>query len=108
MKPIVLKDGTYIYDTDGFIQYLLSLGFDKIDLQQINLEFHPEELNPDEWVRRDDIDDYEYMYSEVSNEIRYARENIYELCNKLASGKGGTKKQYAERLIKAFEENISI
>ena len=48
------------------------------------------------------------MYSEVCNEIRYARENIYELCNKLASGKGGTKKQYAERIIKAFEENISI
>ena len=108
MKPISLKDGTCIYNADMFIDYLISLGFDKIDLQRIDYEIHPESLDHDEWVRRDEIDDYEKMYSEVSNEIRYARDDIYELCNNLASGKGGTKKQYAERIIKAFEENISI
>ncbi len=105
MTPITLNDGTFLYDEDILEDYLKGLGFNVKELANA-LCPEAEEINCGEWVRRDDVDRYEEWYSELSTEVRTGYNTICELCDKLASGKGGTKVQYADKIRRAYFENF--
>lgn len=105
MTPITLNDGTFLYDEDILEDYLKNLGFNVRELTNA-LCPEVEEINLGEWVRRDDVDKYEEWYSDLSVEVRTGYDTICELCDKLASGKGGTKVQYADKIRRAYFENF--
>lgn len=104
---MVLNDGTFIYSEDGLREYLTSLGFDWFDLLDFFVSMSAE-VNESVYVRRDKVDDYERFYDGLCQDVRCATEEITSLCDGLASGKGGTKAQYAERIkivLKNFFDN---
>ncbi len=105
MKSVTLNDGTFIYSEDGLKDYLKHLGFDIEELTNV-LCPEAEEIKSGEWVRRDNVDRYEEWYSALSVEVRTGYNVICELCDNLASGKGGTKVQYADRIRRAYFENF--
>lgn len=106
MRPIILNDDTYIYSTNGLKEYLVSLGFDIHELAEFLLS--DIEVDNNVYIRRDCVDDYECLYSELDNQVRQYANELETLCDKLASGKGGTKVQYAQRIMKSFEDSFEI
>lgn len=106
MRPMTLNDGTFIYSIDGLREYLISLGFDWQDFQEMLVD--AAKIDDSIWVRRDEIDDYERFYDGLCQDVDCAVDEINCLCNQLASGKGGTKVQYADRIktvLKNFFDN---
>ena len=100
---ILLNDGTYIYDGRTAIDLLYSLGMDDIDID-----------NFQKYISEDGEEhDIEYWKTEAKEwELDSAHEYekreglicaVQDLADKLASGKGGTKVQYAQRFKDACE-----
>lgn len=106
MNSVTLNDGTFIYNEDTAKEYLKSLGVDDVQGFIYMLAPAQERYDNGELVDPNVGDNYELFYSQLSCEVRSAYEEVCELCNKLASGKGGTKVQYADRIRRAFFENI--
>lgn len=100
-RPFSIKDGTFFFNEDEVVDYLTSLGFDKYDLSKIFLKSLDLD-NDAEYIRRDKCDDYERYYDGLVQEIQEVKDEIFCLCDKLASGKGGTKVQYAQRIKDTF------
>ena len=106
MRPVVLNDDTYIYSADGLKEYLVSLGFDIHELAELLLG--DIEVDNNVYIRRDCVDDYECLYSELDNQVRQYANELEALCDKLASGKGGTKVQYAQKIMRSFTNSFEI
>lgn len=99
---ILLKDA-YIYDCRTAEDYLDSLGMDKFDIEamQTYLSEKYEEHSVDYWKQeakeweQDSINQFEKRNGLICD--------IQELADNLASGKGGTKIQYANKLKELCE-----
>lgn len=96
---IILKDGTFITDVPSLNDYLEGLGFDVYTLANMYSKDWRENykvLQEDrDWQERQ-ADHYYCALNNLSTEID-------ELADKLATGKGGTKVQYAQRFKKLTE-----
>ena len=100
---IITKDNQFIESGYDAEEYLSSLGMDKIDIenfyQYLNDNHYYE--GSEYWKREakeweaDSMQQYEMRAGLI--------QEVQELADKLASGKGGTKFQYAERLKKLCE-----
>lgn len=95
---ILLDDGTYIYSSRTAIDFLHSLGMDNIDINTFQ-----------EYISKDEEEhDIEYWKQEteewkLDSAHQYELRNglireIQDLADKLATGKGGTKAQYAAKI----------
>lgn len=102
---VTLNDGTFLYSEDGVKEYLENLGF---DIEALTYMLSPAQALYDEGslIDKENCDKYEELYSEIDYEVRTGYNIIEDLCNKLASGKGGTKVQYADRIKRAYFENF--
>ena len=95
---MILNDGTFIYDSRTAEDYLGSLGMDKDDIIAIQkyLSEKYEQHTVDYWKQeakeweKDSVHNYELRNGLICE--------IQNLADELASGKGGTKAQYADRL----------
>ena len=100
---MILNDGTFIYSTRTLEDYLYSLGMDDLDIQAVQnyLNEKYETRNIDYWKNeakeweRDSVREYELRNGLICE--------IQNLADELASGKGGTKAQYAERFKELCE-----
>jgi hypothetical protein len=95
---ILLNDGTYIYDGRTAIDFLYSLGMDNIDIDtfQEYISEDGEEHDIEYW--KQEAKEWE-LHSAHQYELRNALIcEIQDLADKLASGKGGTKAQYAAKI----------
>ena len=100
---MILNDGTFIYSTRTLEDYLYSLGMDDLDIQAVQnyLNEKYETHNIDYWKNeakeweRDSVREYELRNGLICE--------IQNLADELASGKGGTKAQYAERFKELCE-----
>jgi hypothetical protein len=100
--PVTTNDGTFIDSKDSAIEYLSSLGFDKFDIENLGTLLVGdilEEIAIDKQYCQDRQDEV-YMILEA---VGHMRDDIQDLCDKLGSGKGGTKIQYAKRIMEAFD-----
>jgi len=95
---ILLNDGTYIYSARTAIDFLYSLGMDDIDIDNFQkfLSEEDETNTVDYWKQ-------EAKEWELDSAHQYELRNaliceIQDLADKLASGKGGTKAQYADKI----------
>lgn len=96
---IILKDGTFIADVPSLNDYLEGFGFDVHTLANIYSKDWREDYrvlqeNRDWWERQ--ADHYYCALNDLSTEID-------ELADKLATGKGGTKKDYCQKFKKLIE-----
>lgn len=96
---IILKDGTFIADVPSLNDYLEGLGFDVYTLANMYSKDWREDCrvlqeDRDWWERQ--ADHYYCALNNLSNEID-------ELADKLVTGKGGTKAQYAQRFKRLTE-----
>ena len=94
MFPIILDDKTFIYNRYSLDEYLSSLGFYVRDLEEIYSEEANHRLDCLEASR----DEYELAADYYSNQLVSLGNELEELVDNLASGKGGTKKEYAARI----------
>ena len=100
---MILNDGTYIYDSRTLEDYFYSLGMDDLDIEAVQnyLNEKYETHNIDYWKNeakeweRDSVREYELRNGLICE--------IQNLADELASGKGGTKAQYAERFKELCE-----
>ena len=100
---MILNDGTYIYDSRMLEDYFYSLGMDDLDIEAVQnyLNEKYETHNIDYWKNeakeweRDSVREYELRNGLICE--------IQNLADELASGKGGTKAQYAERFKELCE-----
>lgn len=92
MKPIILKDGTYLYDEEAILDYLFSLGFDKFDIEELlttkNDEIQSLQTELEEAERC--IDSYYIALNSFSMDV-------LDICQNLRDGKG-TKAKIADEL----------
>ena len=100
---ILLSDGTCIYNSRVARDFLESIGIDKLDFEElcayISDEYNPYaveywETEAKEW-ELDSAHEYEKREGLICA--------VQDLADELASGKGGTKVQYAQRLRDACE-----
>lgn len=97
--PIILKDGTFLTDHRSLLDFLSGIGF---DVEQLRTTLCADLLDGLNGYREDcryhelQADHYYCALNDLSNEID-------ELADKLATGKGGTKVQYAKRFKKLTE-----
>lgn len=98
-NPIILKDGTFLTDHNSLLDFLSGIGF---DVEQLRTMLCADLLN--------ELNDYreDFRYHELLADHYYCALNnlsteIDELADKLASGKGGTKANYAQRFKKLVE-----
>lgn len=94
-RPLVLKDGTYLYSEDTLLEYFNSLGFDSQDLK----DFFQQDLKNECSRLEEIIDSFELRADNYFCNLRDMALEIEELCNKLRVGKGGTKKQMADKIM---------
>lgn len=95
---VIVKNGEYIYNSRTAIDFLYSLGMDNIDINTFRqyISEDGEEHTLDYWKQeakeweKDSIHNYELRNGLICE--------IQNLADELASGKGGTKAQYADRL----------
>lgn len=100
MLNVTLNDGTYIYNKESMNEYLLSLGFDKFDLQDYVDSCFEEELdelaNLKKLHREDEITADEYYCH-----LRDMAQEVSELCDTYANMKGPvTKAKMAQEIMK--------
>lgn len=102
VNSITLNDGTFLYDKIGVYEYLSSLGFDIDDLFNMmcgGMVEEVQEANENAKYWEDRFIDYDYNMRTMYNEIK-------DLTDKLASGKGGTKMQYSHRIMNVINNYI--
>lgn len=100
IMPFKTNDGVYISDNRDFADYMVGKGFDLHDINCL-IEGGPDFGIPgleDDWVRRDQIDDYERMYDEVMCAFRNFTEEVVAMNKKFLSGRKLTKAQYVREL----------
>lgn len=98
-NPIILKDGTFLTDHNSLLDFLSGIGFDVEQLRTMLCADLIDELNgyrEDNRFYELQADHYYCALNDLSNEID-------ELADKLATGKGGTKANYAQRFKKLAE-----
>lgn len=93
---IILKDGTFITDVPSLIDYFTGLGFNIEELSNFFCQDIIEEYNHLQESRNEEERAADHYYCALNN----LSTAIDELADKLATGKGGTKVQYAERFKK--------
>lgn len=92
--PMILNDGTYIYNPYTLKEFLSSLGFDPSTVEDV----FNEKLISENKNLKDICNSYEREIDGYMCAIRDMSEELEDLADKLSSGKGGTKVQYAERI----------
>ncbi len=95
---ITLRNGECIYSARTAIEFLYSLGMDDIDIDKFQ-EF----LSEEDETNTVDYWKQEAKEWELDSAHQYELRNnliceIQDLADKLASGKGGTKAQYADKI----------
>lgn len=100
---IIFSDGTCIYDSRTAIEFLYSLGMDNTDIDCFieMISESNDEHTIDYWKR-------EAKEWELDSAHEYELRNdliceIQDLAEKLGSGKGGTKAQYAQKFLDICE-----
>lgn len=97
---IIINDGTLIYSRDTLIEWLRDKGLDDFSLEEfLDMCQDPTIKQDVEWYK----DNYEGMEREADGyycNLRDLAQEVENLANKLATGKGGTKAQYAEKFKK--------
>jgi hypothetical protein len=116
MPCLTSTDGTVIYNGDSAREYLFSLGFNKFEIMElIDLlvndtaegEYILDDITYGEVIKEEN-DYYERWQDGIRNDYLDEYEELEVLCDKLASGKGGTKVQYANKIMKVatrFRDN---
>lgn len=94
---IVTSDGTYIYSYDTLADWLQDKGIDDFNLEEfMDMCQDPTIKDDAEWYKRE-YDNLERAVDGYYCNLRDMANDIDDLADKLASGKGGTKANYAER-----------
>jgi DNA-binding transcriptional MerR regulator len=96
---MTLNDGTFLYKEDMVKDYLRSLGFDIDELADILTE----DERKDAACLEEMLDNQERELDGIYCNLRDYKEELEELCNKLASGKGGTKVDYSRKIKYQFD-----
>lgn len=101
MRPMILNDNSYLYSENCVIDYLTSLGFDIEQLQTFFKEYSKDGRDCDSLAEI--IDYQEQIMDDYFCRLRDMGSEIEELCNKLRDGKGGTKRQMADKIMSVIE-----
>lgn len=96
---IILKDGTFIADVPSLNDYLEGLGFDVHTLANM----YTKELREDYRVLQEDRDWQERQADHYYCALNNLSTEIDKLADKLATGKGGTKKDYCQKFKRLTE-----
>ena len=96
---IILKDGTFIADVPSLNDYLEGFGFDVHTLANI----YSKDWREDYRVLQEDRDWWERQADHYYCALNDLSTEIDELADKLATGKGGTKKDYGQKFKKLTE-----
>lgn len=82
MNSITLKDGTFIYDRKGAIDYLTSLGFEKSQIDELQtLLFEGEASGPYEQGRRDQWEEDERIIDGYFCTARDLAQGVEDICH---------------------------
>ena len=110
MKILTLDDGAYIYSEDSARDYLHSIGLDYESFETLfyylNPHYHDILKNLNDYVRRDEIDDWECISDGYLQSYNNLREEIDEECNKFLSGRKITKQKFVEWLKAKLENGL--
>lgn len=93
--PFIFEDGTFIYNEYELFEYLSSLGLNPKDLKN----FFQQEIKDSYSHLQKISDSFEREADGCFCNLRDMSEEIEELCNKLRVGKGGTKKEIADKIM---------
>lgn len=99
-----LNDGTWICDNIDMKEYLVSLGFDLKELASALLVEYG--WIDTDYILRDDCDDYERYYSEVTCAYQNLVEEIKAMNKKFLSGRKLTKAKYVTELERMLENGL--
>lgn len=101
LRPFTLNDGTFLYSEDSLMDYLSSLGFDVVELQDFFTTYTSNAKDYDSLVK---INEYqERVMDDYFCRLRDMGSEIEELCDKLREGKGGTKRQMADKIMSVID-----
>jgi hypothetical protein len=100
---MIIVNDTFIYDSRTAVDFLCSLGMDRVDIEEM-IEFLSEQYSTrtvkfweneaKEW-EHESAREYELRNSLICE--------VQNLADELATGKGGTKAQYADRFLNLCE-----
>lgn len=105
---VILEDGTYINSNYDLKEHLTSLGYDPYEVGVSLLGEHVLATDGGEWVRRDEIDDYEMMYAELDVNLRNFVNDVKELNEVFVNSRKYTKAKYVQMINAMFHEYFSI
>lgn len=104
IQGVVLNDNTFINSNDDLRDHLASLGYDP-DEVGTSLDSC---INNDEWVRREDVDAWQAMYSDLDVNVRSFVSDLKELNEVFVNSRKYTKAKYVQIVNSMLAEYLNM